>query len=161
MFLRTVLVRVVCSLSSLWLVLSLSRKTTSLLEQDVSHFLPTFLVLPASCLAYSATAASRGQHQLPVLTLVTFCPPSCSGKLGNFFLQASGCPVHSGHFSVHKHLWSLPSTLFTYLALTKSKRRTWHPVHGTAVKQHYNFHQNSKINHSRIPQISEASSEVN
>lgn len=77
----------------------------------------------------------------PVLSLAAFWPPSCSAKVGNFFLQASGCPVHSGHFSVHKHIWSLPGTVFTYLALTKSKRRTQHPVHGTVVKQLYNFHQ--------------------
>lgn len=97
--------------------LSSSRKTTSLLEQHTSHFLPALPVLPASCLTYSAAAAFKGQHQRPDLSLGTFCPPRCSEKLGNLFLQASGSPVCAGHFSVREQLLKL-SRHFVYLSYT-------------------------------------------
>lgn len=116
-----------CALSCLppsLAVLSLSRKPTSLLEPCTSLFLPTLLVLSAFCLTYSAAAASKGQQQHLDLSLGTFCPPCCSEKLGHLFLQASGSPVHPGHFSVHKHFRSLPGTFLTCLTLTNSKRRT-------------------------------------
>lgn len=135
MFLRPVPVRVhFALLLHVWLVFSLSRKTTSLLEQRTSRFLPN--LLGCCCLERSAPLPGSVSRDL--------LPSPLLRNLMNLFLQASGSPVHPGPFSVHKHVWSLPGTWFACLTLTNSKRRTQHPVHGTTVKQCYNFHQNSK-----------------